>query len=310
MARFPLRKLRGFTLIELLVVIAIIAVLIGLLVPAVQKVREAAMRIACGNNLKQVGLAFHDYHDTYAMLPNDAIGGPADGMTWGPGGPVPSAPAPNVPYTIAILPYIEQANQYPACLSDMWGGGPSWTGTNSSKPIKIYICPGRRTTASGAHVDYGLGLEPYTDPAGTGLNTPPVPPWQNAHSIMNQTGTNTSLTEITNADGTAFTLLLSHKALEPQNYGQTGDSGWDLPWGQNVDYNQWERCPFYFYQDTNSADPNWQLHFMTGPHPNVCPSLFADGSVRNISYGQTTDVYAALWAFDDGVSLGGSAVGN
>src|SRR5262245_14554967 len=96
--RFMIRRPRvhpGFTLIELLVVIAIIAVLIGLLLPAIQKVREAAPRAKCQNNLKQIGLAFHNYHDATTFFPPSRIGR-GEYPTW----------------AVMILPYIEQSNAY------------------------------------------------------------------------------------------------------------------------------------------------------------------------------------------------------
>src|SRR5690348_5758442 len=105
-----MRNRRGFTLIELLVVIAIIAILIGLLLPAVQKVREAAARTQCTNNLKQIGLALHNYHDVYHSLP------PASQVPWGASGTgdchmeYHGTFGPS--WAVLILPFIEETNLY------------------------------------------------------------------------------------------------------------------------------------------------------------------------------------------------------
>ncbi len=135
MTRFLHSKRHGFTLIELLVVIAIIAVLIALLLPAVQKVREAANRAQCLNNLKQIALATHNYHDTFKRFPpgghiSDMVGNrPTRGSTlW-----------------IKLLPYFEQDN-----LQHKWdpydnrnnvAGGRNAT---SAQVIKLLLCPSDR----------------------------------------------------------------------------------------------------------------------------------------------------------------------
>jgi prepilin-type N-terminal cleavage/methylation domain-containing protein len=133
MMRRLYRRLReGFTLIELLVVIAIIAILIALLVPAVQKVREAAARASCQNNLKQLALGVHNYHDTQKSIPQE-FGG-LNG--WGAG-------SSSWSWIAFILPYIEQAPLYN--LSGLQAG-PAFVRLNTvtgvaQTPISILRCP-------------------------------------------------------------------------------------------------------------------------------------------------------------------------
>jgi len=143
---------RGFTLIELLVVIAIIAILIGLLLPAVQKVREAAARMSCSNNLKQISLACHNYESANSKLPPGFLGSHATSPGGVDGTPT-SYDTQHVGVLVHLLPYLEQGNLYTKLMAGVpadylspemkyggfWNYRSFWD--NRTAKVKFFICP-------------------------------------------------------------------------------------------------------------------------------------------------------------------------
>jgi prepilin-type N-terminal cleavage/methylation domain-containing protein/prepilin-type processing-associated H-X9-DG protein len=152
---------RGFTLIELLVVIAIIGVLIGLLLPAVQKVREAANRMKCGNNLKQIGLALHNYHSTFDTFP--------PGTYCSVNGWVSSTPQLEWVYFIHyLLPFFEQQAIYADLGGGNWSAGRPWFASEQAPwtpifgvPFQILLCPSDPGNPLSTHAGVPLARTNY-----------------------------------------------------------------------------------------------------------------------------------------------------
>jgi len=154
---------QAFTLIELLVVIAIIAILIALLVPAVQKVREAAARSQCQNNLKQIGLAIHGYHGAYKFYPNLALCG-AGAEDFNPGMSSAWAHFRHTPVSVFLLPFLEQDVTFSrwnltnpnASGTDTANPGPMGDTNNSlaSRLLPVFLCPSMRTPENPAFAGY------------------------------------------------------------------------------------------------------------------------------------------------------------
>ena len=214
-------KRRGFTLIELLVVIAIIAILIGLLLPAVQKVREAANRAKCQNNLKQLGLALHNFHDARNGFPPSQTND--DGVT------------PNLSWVPFILPYIEQgalAQQFQ--LDKNWSAAVNDSGVNQTT-IPTLLCPTapqaatRLGTNNRAVLDY-VAIARFIRPNPFFSGT--LPPQDNTHIGILANAVYRKLVTVT--DGTSNTLLLAESAGRNNRYVmgvQTGSTpgAWSNP---------------------------------------------------------------------------------
>jgi prepilin-type N-terminal cleavage/methylation domain-containing protein len=309
----------GFTLIELLVVIAIIAILIGLLLPAVQKVREAASRMKCQNNLKQWGLAMHSYHDATGKLPPFSTMTP-NRQTWAP----------------LIMPYLEQANLVSAyTLTTDWYNAPNLAVTQV--PLNVFYCPSDRpgatwTDQSGYTSVRGNYLVCYGNLTFGGGAMGVGRGIFGCSGIANAAGNQftpyqTTLVQIT--DGTSNTLMMAEVIVAKQDNNQNGGGDWTKgDFRGHVWHDAYmaspSHCPniFMTINTPNSTVPDnalcgiitnndplmpcadsgttSRINTARSRHTGGVNAVVADGSVRFFSNSTTVQNWQAMGTMDGG----------
>ncbi|QDV49865.1 DUF1559 domain-containing protein [Gimesia fumaroli] len=319
-----MHKRRGFTLIELLVVIAIIAILVALLLPAVQQAREAARRTQCKNNLKQMGLALHNYHDVYRSFPPGSVCL----------GPIGSAQKTQINWAIAILPYIEQNALAEGYVDEFYNQDPQNSQIRTSIVTTQYCPsdpgagtlaipvtgPGGASGRGGADLEYrassykgvtgavfgdrGLRNQGWWD----GYYQPFPIPETYRRGVLHSVGTNGWRAEAMSniRDGTSNTLMLGEKA------SSAGSGSVYTYWAYSYLYYSLSHSiehPLSLSNDNGkcielaSAAGDWGAPCARGwgsKHIGVVQFAMADGSVRAISTNIDLTLLCWLSTIDNG----------
>jgi prepilin-type N-terminal cleavage/methylation domain-containing protein/prepilin-type processing-associated H-X9-DG protein len=336
-SRSPSRQVSGFTLIELLVVIAIIAILIGLLLPAVQKVRDAAARMKCSNNLKQIGLALHNYHDTKNAFPPGAS---ADIAPWRNGGTGDSDWGSS--WMVHILPNLEQDNIY---RQWQFFGQSGWQNAVDNalirgSPVPMYRCPSTSlpeinpymTTRPGSG-GVGSFYTSYVAIGGSSLDPVGVRTFRTSiYSDQGVMAGNTKVKMAEISDGTSNTMMVGEQSnhlrnaanqiILGNNYGGgniavtcQGPDGWiqgcvrNVPTGNrgnaDVVYNvaviRYPINQIGMQVNVGGCEDNVGTNIpLSSMHSGGANLLFADGSVRFGTNGTTLQVLCLGACRNDG----------